>query len=436
MLTQEQRFILGKLGYYISFLAVALPSRSVPTFCELLVASMITAEGFVTQSWLQGRLHNFWGSYHKWLETGHWQTYQVVARFMQLCCLTIPETQPLFLVIDDTFVLRFSDKAPGCGIAFQHAHKLNQAHYVLGQCFVYLTMVQRRPTDDVPTSIPWLARMPPESGNTSKLFIAKALLRFTHAVIGEPFTYVLLDSWFMRSHVIQHIQNLGYHAIGQVRHDLALFLLPLPEPKRRGAPRVYGDKLTKERARQLPEHKIKMHLYGRMRTVYYRSCRCRARILKKQDVIAAWTEFEHKGKRRKTRLILSTDITLDAVTVLRHYALRWPIEPGFNQIKNLFGVRQLRQRKRQTLYRWLNIRLMAYGLLQLLSIRTGKLARGLVNQPWRSEDVITAGMVRIVLKELILQFSVRSCCACKSAIFQFLDIENIPEHEVSMPKTA
>ena len=60
MLTQEQKTILSKLGYYIAFLAVALPSRSVPTFCELLVASMITVEGFVTQSWFQGRLHNFW----------------------------------------------------------------------------------------------------------------------------------------------------------------------------------------------------------------------------------------------------------------------------------------------------------------------------------------------------------------------------------------
>ena len=436
MLTQEQKSILGKLGYYISFLALALPSRSVPTFCELLVASMITTEGFVTQSWLQGRLQNFWGSYHKWLEAGRWQNYRVVARFMQLCCLVIPEVQPLFLVIDDTFVLRFSDKAPGCSIAFQHAHKLNQARYVLGQCFVYLAMVQQRPMDEVPTSIPWLARMPSETGNTSKLFTAKALLRFTHSVIGKRLAYVLLDCWFMRSHVIRHTQELGYHAIGQVRHDLALFLPPLPEPKRRGAPRVYGEKLTKELAHQLPEHKVKMHLYGRMRTVYYRSCRCRARILKGQEVIAVWTEFEHKGKRRKTRLILSTDTTLDAVTVLRHYALRWPIEPGFNQIKNLFGVRQLWQRKRQTLYRWLNIRLMAYGLLQLLSIRAGKLARGLVNQPWRSEDVITAGMVRTELKGQLPQFNIRSCCACKSAVFQFSDIENIPEPEVSTPKAA
>ena len=74
-----------------SFLALALPSRSIPTFCELLLTSMIIAKSFVTQSWLQGRLHNFWGSfgelwgsYHKWLEAGRWQSYQVVARFMQL----------------------------------------------------------------------------------------------------------------------------------------------------------------------------------------------------------------------------------------------------------------------------------------------------------------------------------------------------------------
>lgn len=64
MLTQEQKTILGNLGYYISFLALALPSRSVPSFYELLAASMITTEGFVTQLWLQGKLRNFWGSYH------------------------------------------------------------------------------------------------------------------------------------------------------------------------------------------------------------------------------------------------------------------------------------------------------------------------------------------------------------------------------------
>ncbi len=84
MLNQEQKTILGKLGYYISFLVRALPPRSIPTFCELLIASMITTGCFVTQSWLQGGLQNFWGSYHKWLETGYWESYRVIARFMQV----------------------------------------------------------------------------------------------------------------------------------------------------------------------------------------------------------------------------------------------------------------------------------------------------------------------------------------------------------------
>ena len=59
------------------------------------------------------KLHNFWGSYYKRLEKGRWQTYHIVARFMQLCCLGILETLPLFLAIDDSFVLRFSEKALG-----------------------------------------------------------------------------------------------------------------------------------------------------------------------------------------------------------------------------------------------------------------------------------------------------------------------------------
>ena len=69
MLTQEQKIILGKLDYYVAFFASALSARLTATFCELLVASMVTSEGLVTQSWIWGKLHNFWGNYHKWLET-------------------------------------------------------------------------------------------------------------------------------------------------------------------------------------------------------------------------------------------------------------------------------------------------------------------------------------------------------------------------------
>ena len=84
---------------------------------------------------------------------------------------------------------------------------------------------------------------------------------------------------------------------------------------------------------------------------------------------------------------------------------------------------------------------MAYGLLQLLTVRAGKLARASVNQPWRSEDVITAGIgmasyLRTGLREMLSELNVRSCCNCKSEIFQFQYIENTPESESSMPKAV
>jgi len=79
---------------------------------------------------------------------------------------------------------------------------------------------------------------------------------------------------------------------------------------------------------------------------------------------------------------------------------------------------------------------MAYGLLQLLSVRLGQLARSIINQPWRSRDTVTAGMIRTGLSELIAQFNIRSCCARKSEIFQFSDIENIPDPEEPMLKAA
>lgn len=82
---------------------------------------------------------------------------------------------------------------------------------------------------------------------------------------------------------------------------------------------------------------------------------------------------------------------------------------------------------------------MAYELLQLLTVRAGKLARASVNQLWRSEDVITAGMasyLRTGLKEMLSELNVRSCCNCKSEIFRFQDIENTPESESLMPKAV
>ncbi len=54
----------------ITFLAGALPKRSVPTFLELLFGAMLTQTGFVTDAYLAIDAGRHWNSYYKWLHFG------------------------------------------------------------------------------------------------------------------------------------------------------------------------------------------------------------------------------------------------------------------------------------------------------------------------------------------------------------------------------
>ena len=54
----------------ITFLAQALPKRSIPTWLELLFGTMLTRAGFVTEAYLAINPRRHWTSYYKWLQNG------------------------------------------------------------------------------------------------------------------------------------------------------------------------------------------------------------------------------------------------------------------------------------------------------------------------------------------------------------------------------
>ena len=76
--------IPSELYYYITFLARTLPPRSIKTFIELLIGSLLTQSGFVTSSWWILDMKNQWFSYHKWLEKGKWSYLKITKRWTQL----------------------------------------------------------------------------------------------------------------------------------------------------------------------------------------------------------------------------------------------------------------------------------------------------------------------------------------------------------------
>ena len=397
--------IPGTLFENITYLARALPIRSVPTFIELLIGAMITQSGFVTQAWLAIKPLRTWTSYYKWMQDGKWSWVALGVQLAKLVVRFYPQPN-WFLIFDDTFIYRNSQKAPGSGVFHQHGNKTNRPVYARGQCWV--SMVLSITTGKKHSAIPLLSRLMRADGNTSKLDAAKTLLRVIAPVFAGKNTFVLMDSWYMKWPFLRYLTDQKFIAIGQVRKDTALHDFPVTTGKR-GRPAKYGKKFSDEVVADLEQMREEVFLYGKKQVVLYRTAVCLAKFMKGKAVRAVWMRFEDSyGNLSKTRLLLATSAELSAKEVFTFYARRWAIEDLFNQMKNNWGWREAWQQSRQVLHRWTQILSVAYALPQLLATYSSEHFQEWFDiTPWRRKKVMTAGRVRLGLHMIFGNVRVR-----------------------------
>ena len=398
---KEYSRIPRELCYWITFLAEALPLRSVGTFIELLIGAMLTPAGFVTEAYLVVTMRNHWSSYYKWLQKGRWSWLGLSRQFVRLI-LKVVKQEVIHLVIDDTLTLRASKKAPGSQIHHQHGNKPNLAQYVRGQCWVSLAWVIRR--EKQPVALPLLTRLVPGISNTGKRVAAKTLIRAVYRLLDGRKVRVLVDSWYMRRIFIESMLARGFDVIGQVRIDTRLYDEPPKRKKgQRGRPRKYGRKYMPKRIAHLKRSMVTLPLYGKEQEVRYRSKVLMAHFLGGRLVRVVWCEFKSEsGHWKKAHLLLSTDAKLTPEQIIEAYGERWSIESMFNQLKLSWGLKEAWQQTRQTLHRWVHLTLVGYGLIQLLGYLDDQTVRQLCcHSPWRKDNPTTAGQIR---KGLLLIF--------------------------------
>jgi len=399
---------------WITFLVKALPLRSVPTFIELLIGTMLTPTGFVTDAWLMVAMKRHWTSYFKWLQKGKWSWVALAQQLGRLLVQWCPDKQ-WYLAVDDTVVLRNSKKAPSSQFHHLHGNKVNRPQFVRGQCWVSLSAIVEGQKQA--WSIPLISRLTRVNGNGNKLVTTGILLRvmrlfFTGAT-------VLMDSWYMRGTLISSLQSMGYHVIGQVRKDTALYDVPERTGKR-GRPRKYGEKYTLERVASLNEARVKTKIYGRWQPLRYRTVIAKARFLDGQLVKVVWVQFENEdGTLKPARLLLTTRTEMSGIDIIKAYAKRWSIEPMFHQLKNRWGWNETWQQSRQVLHRWVQVISIGYALVQLLTYWKESAAQEIVlDIPWRKSSPVTAGLVRLNLERNLRQVAVRDWWDVKSRIFK------------------
>jgi hypothetical protein len=378
--------------------AAAVPRRARATFTELLIGAATTRGGHVTDAILAAGLSRAWTTYYWLLERGRWSWLSVWRALLGV--LEGLFAPPVWhVVIDDTVVERISAGAPGSLIHHNHSAKPNRPRFLRGQGWLCLAAVVERGWRV--GAVPLMLRLVRRGTNRGKLRSARFLLRLLGGRLGR--VRLLLDAWFMRARLIEAALADGHTVIGRVRRDLALYAVPRPPPRRRrGRPRKYGPRMTRERIEALPVHRSARVLYGRFEVVRYRTCRVAARFLKGRVVRAVWVRLERPDRPSEERLLLCTDPDLPATEVVTSYAERWSVEPLFAAMKHGWGLKDAWQQSRQTLMRWVTILAAGYALSQMLAYADPARAPGLASPaPWRPPGTRTAGLIQAGLARLL-----------------------------------
>jgi len=402
------------LSQWISFLLVAVPSRSRRTFVELLIGCMLNPEGWVTRAIGAICREAHWTTYYKLLERAHVSVADLSIRLLQLVQWVFP-AELVNLIIDDTLVPRCAKTGPGISIKHDHSHKANRPTFLNSQCWVTLAVVVRVRLGSALT-VPIRSWLVQESGQRGKLWVARQLVDSVRGQVKDA--RLLIDAWFMRRSLILPLLEQRVRIIGQVRRDTALFFPPQPEPPRRGRKRKYGLRIDVEVLAALPVQEMELLLYGKVQRVRLRSAIAVARFLKGLPVRVVWCEMRQADNSwSRPRLILATEIDLSARAVVEIYAERWGIEPLFHNLKRWWGVTNLWQQSKEALELWMQIRCMGYALTQILALRLWESFPLIDIAPWRKGAMITAGLFGQWLRIQFIGLRVRDACDPKSGQF-------------------
>jgi hypothetical protein len=231
--------LLPILCHWLTFLAPALPLRSVPTCIERVVGALLSRRGWVTETSLAMAAQRHWTSDDKWLQRGRWW-WRRLGQYLAVLLRGSFQRRVWYRVVDDSIHCRASPPAPSRGRHHHHRRTVNRPRFLPGQCWVLLAAVLSRGRRYC-SAIPLLARLQRTVGNRSKLQAACVGWRAGGAIFQDCQGRGRLDGWYRRCRVIPYAQAWGLAVLGQGRRDTALDALPVAGvvggTRRRGRPR-------------------------------------------------------------------------------------------------------------------------------------------------------------------------------------------------------
>jgi len=302
----------------------------------------------------------------------------------------------LVLLADGIKIAKEGRKMPAVKSLHQESDSNSKAEYIMGHsCQAIALLVGALESF---FAVPLISRIHEGlvfSNRDSKTLLDKMIVLIQSLSISEPF-YFVADAYYAARPIIRGLLKQSNHLISRLKSNAVAYYLVEPQAKTssRGRPKKYGNKIkVKDLFKDIRTFlAAQSPVYGEKNiTIQYRAL---SLLWRHVGITASYVLVIHPVRGRI--MLLSTDLTLSPLEVIKLYGLRYKIEFSFKQALRVLGTysyhfwmstmdkisrrsgdqylhhkskkyRESVKRKIAAYHRYIQLGLIAQGLLQYLS---------------------------------------------------------------------
>jgi len=388
----------------------------------------------VTGIYLQSEMSRHFTNYYRFLKKYKWDTLSLSKKLYE----TIREKTTIFagkcqkdniyLVLDSTFAKKSGKNFDGVDFHFDHSSKPNTPKYIWGHCVFILGNLITSPCCKR-MCFPFMASLYLRQDTIKKqklsdLFVpmldkaVDMIISVKDCFKGKIVT-VVADAFFSKKNFFKPLFESGIYVLTRCRKDAVAYEpAPPPKEKKRGRPKLYGDKI---KLRDL----LSVELLESM-TVKISGKKRRFEYVLTNLLLKGYAGFARFLiiKEKTPVILMTTNLNMSAEEMLQTYCARFQIEFSIRELKQELGFEDYQVRRSWAIEKFLNITILVNSLLKIAFVTDKKLqgsVRKQTSQPWRGQEPVFS------IKEVL------SILRNEIMIKRFLDISGFKPKQQKIP---